>query len=252
MGAELAQRGSDHSWKPLAFFSHKLTDTERKYSAFDRELLAIYLSVRHYKHFLEGKHFVIFTDHKPLIYVFTSSTDNRSPRQTRHLSYVSELSTDVRHIKGERNVVADTLSRPSTSTPSPLTFPGSVPLVASVAFPDVPSMDYGAFAEAQDPGDLLESSSLKLSKVKFRDYVLWCDSSGGRTHPLVLVQFCRRIFDALHGLSHPGMRPTLKMISTRYVWPGLRKQVREWCRTCLPCQTSKVCLLYTSPSPRDS
>ena len=71
VGADLDQRGSDHSWKPLAFFSHKLTGAEMKYSAFDRELLAIYLSVRHYKHFMEGKHFVIFTDHKPLIYTLS-------------------------------------------------------------------------------------------------------------------------------------------------------------------------------------
>ena len=55
IGAELSQHGPDHSWKPLAFFSHVLTPAETKYSAFDRELLAMYLSVRHFKHFLEGK-----------------------------------------------------------------------------------------------------------------------------------------------------------------------------------------------------
>ena len=46
IGAELSQRGPDHSWQPLAFFSHVLNPAE-KYSAFDRELLVMYLSVKH-------------------------------------------------------------------------------------------------------------------------------------------------------------------------------------------------------------
>ena len=45
----------------VAFFSRKLSQAEKKYSAFDRELLAIYLTV---KQDLEGRAFTIFTDHK--------------------------------------------------------------------------------------------------------------------------------------------------------------------------------------------
>ena len=56
----------------------------------------------------------------------------------------------------------------------------------------------------------------------------------------VPLQFRRPVFDALHGLSHGGTRPTLKLLSRRYVWPGMRKDIREWCRTCVPCQASKV------------
>ena len=41
-------------WVPLAFFSKKLRPPERKYSAFDRELLALYLGIRHFRYFLEG------------------------------------------------------------------------------------------------------------------------------------------------------------------------------------------------------
>ena len=48
------------------------------------------------------------------------------------------------------------------------------------------------------------------------------------------------VFDALHGLCHPGSRPSIKLIMARFVWPGIEKQVREWCRTCIPCQTAKV------------
>jgi len=61
--AALQQRG-DNGWKPLTFSSKKLSPAETKYSAFDRELLVIYLAIKHFKHMFEAKTFVIYTDHK--------------------------------------------------------------------------------------------------------------------------------------------------------------------------------------------
>ncbi|GFN86368.1 Gag-Pol polyprotein [Plakobranchus ocellatus] len=112
VGAQLEQR-QGQSWVPLAFFSRKLSDSEKKYSAFDRELLASYSAVRHFRHFLEGRLFTLYIDHKPLAFALSSQTD-RSPRQTRHLSFITEFTTDIQHIKGKFNVVADALSRLNT------------------------------------------------------------------------------------------------------------------------------------------
>ena len=100
---------------PLAFFSRKLSDAEKKYSAFDRELLASYSAVKHFRHFLEGRPFTLYTDHKSLTFALCSETD-RSPRQTRHLAFIAEFTTDIRHIKGKFNVVADALSRITTTS----------------------------------------------------------------------------------------------------------------------------------------
>jgi hypothetical protein len=97
--------------KPIAFFSRKLTGTEKKYSAYDRELLAIYQTILHFRHFLEGRNFTIFSDHKPLIYAFQKKPDQCTPRQARQLDVISQFSTNIRHIKGEENTPADTLSR---------------------------------------------------------------------------------------------------------------------------------------------
>ena len=74
------------SWQPLAFFSRQLRPTERKYSAFDRELLALHLAVRHFRYFVEGRNFTAFTDHKPLTFAFAKVSDPWSARhaQTAH------------------------------------------------------------------------------------------------------------------------------------------------------------------------
>ena len=53
VGAVLQQK-LHGSWAPLAFFSKKLSSAESKYSAFDRELLAAYSSIRHFRILLEA------------------------------------------------------------------------------------------------------------------------------------------------------------------------------------------------------
>ena len=99
----------DNVWQPLSFFSKKLNPAETRYSAFDRELLAVYATIRHFRHNLEGLNFFVNTDHKPLTFVMSSVTERSSLRQTR------QFITDIRYVKGETNFVADALSRPSVS-----------------------------------------------------------------------------------------------------------------------------------------
>jgi hypothetical protein len=113
VGAALQQRPSPtSSWQPLGFFSKKLNPTQQRYSAFDRELLACTAGIRHFRHMLDGREFSILTDHKPITFALARATDAWTPRQGRHLSYIAEYTSDIRHIPGKDNVVADTMSRP--------------------------------------------------------------------------------------------------------------------------------------------
>jgi hypothetical protein len=69
MVAVLQKRIQD-AWQPLTFFSRKLSPAQQKYSAYDGERLAIYETVRYFRHMLEARHLTILTDHKPLISPF--------------------------------------------------------------------------------------------------------------------------------------------------------------------------------------
>jgi hypothetical protein len=60
------QQAEGSAWRPLAFFSKKLDQAQSKYSAFDRELLATFQVVRHFRFLSEGRSFTIWTDHKRL------------------------------------------------------------------------------------------------------------------------------------------------------------------------------------------
>ena len=106
VGAVLQQQ-IDGDWQPIAYFSKKLRPAETRYSTFDRELLAIYLAIKHFRHFVEGREFHIATDHKPLTFALSTASDKYTPRQIRHLDYIAQFSTDIRYIAGHHNLVAD-------------------------------------------------------------------------------------------------------------------------------------------------
>lgn len=41
-------------------------------------------------------------------------------------------------------------------------------------------------------------------------------------------------------LSYPEVRASVKLVSSKFVWPGLCKSVKEWAAACIPCQRAKV------------
>jgi hypothetical protein len=100
-------------WRPLGFFSAQLDKAQVNYSAFDRELFAVVAAIKYFRFMLEGRPFTVFTDHRPLVGALSRRSDPCSSRQQRHLSFIAEFSPVIRHIAGQSNVVADTLSRPA-------------------------------------------------------------------------------------------------------------------------------------------
>jgi hypothetical protein len=73
----------------------KLNPGQQKYSAYDRELLAVHEAVKHFRHILETRHFIIFTDNKPTTYAFQQKRDKCSPRQFSHLDFIAQFTTDI-------------------------------------------------------------------------------------------------------------------------------------------------------------
>ena len=110
LGAVLEQK-TDCVWKPLAFFSRQLRKPKRNYAAFDRELLGIHLAIKQFRYFLEGRTFIIYMDHKPVPPALHKISEAVSGRQARQLAAISEATTDVQHVSGKDNIVADALSR---------------------------------------------------------------------------------------------------------------------------------------------
>ena len=88
VGAVL-QQDIDGQWCLIVYFSKQLHSAQKRNSTFDPELLAIYQAVKHFRHFVKGWQFMIFTDHKQLTRALLASSDRYTLRQVRHLNYIS-------------------------------------------------------------------------------------------------------------------------------------------------------------------
>jgi hypothetical protein len=84
------------------------------------------------------------------------------------------------------------------------------------------------------------SKVLKVVKVSLENQQVLVDISSEVMRPLVPAQFRRAIFAAVHGMAHPGIRATKRLVSSRYLWPNLSADVTAWCRECQPCQRAKI------------
>jgi hypothetical protein len=99
IGGVMQQKSGDH-WRPLGFFSRKLTDTKSCYSTFDRELLAAHAAIKQFPHFCEGRAFQLWTDHKPRVTAISHVSAPISPRQQRHLAFISEFNVQMLYLPG--------------------------------------------------------------------------------------------------------------------------------------------------------
>ena len=247
------QQWSSSGWQPLSFFSHKLSKTERNYGAFDRELLAAYMGIRHFRFALEGRPFQLHTDHKPLVAALKRVDPPWTARQQRHLSFISEFTTDLRHVPGLQNTVADALSRPDPDVvPPPPPDRWTVQHVDAAHENTAPSAAEMAQQQLTCPEvqRMRQLTSLNITSQQVAGDQLYGDISTGIFRPLVPVSLRRRVFTSLHGISHPGRRATRRLISARFVWPSLAKEVTEWAKQCLACQRGKIARhVHVAPEP---
>ena len=138
------------TWHPISFFSQKMTTAETHYSTFNRELLAEYLVIKHFCHFLEGRQFHVFTDHKPLNFALNTCSDRHSQHQARQLDYISQFTTNIRHIHGADSVVADALSGIETN---------------ALLTGQPPTVEFAAMAETQATDTQIHSLQSSSSRL---------------------------------------------------------------------------------------
>ena len=117
-------------------------------------------------YFLDGWTFITYTDHKPLTFCMSKLLDPWTSRQQRHLAYISELTTDIIHVQGKQNHMADALSR------------ARIHLVQE-------GIDYNAMATCQKEDSEVQACrtalSLQLEDIPFgnKGNTILCDTSTG-------------------------------------------------------------------------
>ena len=169
---------------------------------------AVTLKARSPRHNLEGRKFYVNTDHKPLTYVMNSTTERSPLRQTRHLAFIAEFTTDIRYVKGETNFVADALSRPTVSF---------IEYDAAINYKDLSKDQASDKVFIRLRHSTMSNMEFCLLKT-FDNVLVWCDISTGRRRPYITEKFRRKVINSLHGLGHPkGIMPrNLSLILVLY------------------------------------
>ena len=104
--------GQGRSWeqcRPAGFLSKKFSDAQHNYRMHEHETIVVLEALMKWEDKLLGQKFTLVTDHKGLEYFKTQPV--LSPQQVRWWEYLSCFNYDTIHVDGERNQVADALSR---------------------------------------------------------------------------------------------------------------------------------------------
>ncbi|XP_063380929.1 uncharacterized protein LOC134667447 [Cydia fagiglandana] len=108
LAASLSQNG-----QPVAYFSRSLNDSEKKQSSIEKEAAAIVESLRKWRHYLIGRHFLLITDQQSVAFMFNQihSSKIKNEKIERWRLELSCFKYDIVYRPGKENTVADALTR---------------------------------------------------------------------------------------------------------------------------------------------
>jgi RNase H-like domain found in reverse transcriptase/Integrase zinc binding domain len=238
----IAQEG-----RPRAFYSRKLQSAQKRYTTTERELLAIVETLKEFQKILLGQKITIYTDHQNLTY-----KNFNMDRVMRWRLIIEEYGPELKYIKGERNIVADALSR--LDMPSDKSHTAEETYTAELFVLDSEDIPKDAFlltnknimSEQKQDKDLLEklkNPQNSNTTVKIKTYC-----GGGKSYSLITLYNKILIPSTLQlrtvqwyhtQLCHPGEKRTEETIRQHFTWKNLREHVKEVCQKCHTCQVAK-------------
>jgi transposase InsO family protein len=243
VGAILVQKDDEGVEKVISYLSHKLSGAQLNWATIEKEAYAIIYALKKFHAYLWGAKFEIHTDHKPLRSLFQSEI--RSSKISRWSQQINEFQAPILYHPGKLNVRADMLSRIAAiepSTPSPVIVPADIPDVWVTDRIDLQDLArhqkeqfHDAYVEASQETD--ESPYIVQGSLLYT--MAEPSHNAGRYLRLLLPQqFRQKVIDRCHAeVGHAAFLKTLSRVQEHYVWPGMRKHIRDYIKHCVLCNS---------------
>jgi len=247
---------------PIAFHSRTLNPPERNYPIYEKELLAIVDSLKHWRQYLEGspEQILILTDHQGLEYFETKRVLTR--RQVRWSEILSQYYFRIEYREGRLSVKPDALTRRRDVYPS-----------SDTSFSDAnPQNTIRLFNPGQLLANVILDSALISSQIsegllsddtacqRIAAIRLDMDPDDDETPAYTLSDSGLLLYNGLiyvpdykdlrllitrihhdHELAgHPGVAKTISAIKRRYWWPGLAPFIKNYIASCSDCKQAKM------------
>ena len=278
LGAVVSQVGEDGHIHPIAFHSRKFNPSEMNYEIYDKEMLAIVETLEHYRHYFEGlgQQITIYSDHHNLLWFTETKVYNR--RQARWAEKLSKFDFKIVFRPGKEGGKPDALSRrpdyaeEAKHDNQALTFlhPNQVDTSALDSLTRI--VELAAVALQSEVGTNVELKQAILDTLptdpQIGEYLPYLqdptinrddetaeflepftiDSEGLILHNgLVYIPMSNpiklQILQSCHDgkvAGHWGQDKTFELVSREYYWPGMRKFINEYVRTCDTCARNKA------------
>ena len=262
-------------WRPIAFFSRKLSSAERNYHTHDQELLAVVESFREWRHYLQGsKHpFELFTDHDNLRWFL--KTKKLNGRQVRWASFLAGYHFEVIHRPGHRNPADGPSRRPDYGQEEPddansaiirrlgaqLTRMGEVEGSSrqTAAVHELPSISVVRYAPRTSTGPQVthyeaiaavtrsqahEEELEILSDVEEPEEAHNSTPDPEPNEPVLVEDLAKRalLLRKAHDdpwAGHFGADRMVEHIRRQYTWPKMRNDCEQHVKQCIRCQRGK-------------
>lgn len=225
VGAILKQTQLDGKDKPVAYFSKKLNEAQKRKKAIYLECFAMKEAVKYWQHWLIGKQFTIYSDHKPLE---NMNIKCRTDEELGELTYyLSQYDFKVKYIPGKENIEADCLSR-NPVLGSEENKEELLKIVNLIQIEDI--------VEDQDKNDTIKEKKhhwihknrIYYKKVKKNEKIILSE------------EFSKKLIKKVHDdLCHIGIRQLQKKICPIYTAKNLTKNIINVCKTCEVCIKNK-------------
>ncbi|XP_031343921.1 uncharacterized protein K02A2.6-like [Photinus pyralis] len=256
VGAILTHRYENGKERPIAFASKILTTTQRAYSQIDKEAYSIIFGVSKFTQYLYGRHFVLVTDHKPLLSIFGPKKGipiMAANRLQRYAVFLSAFDYTIEYVKSDKNV-ADCLSRLIEDNQTEMKNyldddDENFTYLNLIEKQDIFRLDKKVIQEETRNDEILRKvfefasqgwpSDCKEEELKpyyiRRDQITIEDNLLMWGHRLIIPSRCRKeVLKEIHS-THMGIVKSKSLTRSFVWWPSCDKNVEEFCKNCLAC-----------------
>lgn len=224
IGAILTQETSDETMgRVVAYFSAKLNEAQRNYFTTEKECLAVLESIKHFRPYIEGIRFTVYTDHAALQWL--RNVKEPAGRLARWAIQLQQYDFVIIHRKGSEMVVPDALSR-------------SVSLLDAKMMVRLADEGYSDQLKRMEGGEIIEN----LKVVDGLIYQSVTKQSKSVWRILVPNNWIQEVIRENHDnptAAHGGFQKTLRRIASKYVWPNMVICVRRYVQECGICKGIK-------------
>ena len=248
LGACLMQGG-----QPVQYASRALTETEKRYSQSEKEMLSIVFGLTRFHTYTYGRKVTIYNDHKPLAAVLKKPVADNPVRLQRMLCRIMGYDLEFKYVKGKDLFIADVLSRSQTTNLNRSKSEQEIETTGLVIEDQSVTSYLSEIAEETAKDSVLQSVIHHISEgwtigkrhlpaeiLPFwtvKDELSFSDGVVYRGDRIVVPATLRKTLTAKLHQAHMGTESTLRRARTSLWWPGMNSQLKHFIAACGVCNS---------------